>query len=63
MASYCGLIYALRSLLVILVMIIGLMGDDPIKYTNFGDDQFTNDRTLFQYLYSWGNDIRLFEAD
>lgn len=61
-ASYMGIVYAIRSFLVILVMVIGMFFDDPKTYTNFGDDTNTDDRTLFRYLYAWGNDIRLYMA-
>lgn len=59
-AGVCGFLYAIRTFLVIVFMVIGLMGDDPLDYTNFGDDTHTDDRSLYRLLYGWGADIRLY---
>lgn len=59
-AGVCGFLYAIRTFLVIIVMVIGLMGDDPKSYTNFTDDSITDDRSLYRAIYGWGADIRLY---
>jgi len=43
-----GVLYAVRSFLVIMIMVLGVFFDDPIKYTLFGDDVNTDDRTLYR---------------
>jgi len=46
-----------------MVMVLGVWFDDPLKYTNYGDDTITDDRTLFRQLHSWGSEIRLYSND
>lgn len=61
--SVAGVIYMLRTLLVILIMCIGIWGDDPKKYTNFTDDTNYSDKTLFRALFSWGNELRIYDVN
>jgi len=60
-AGFMGFVYAVRTLLVILVMVIGIWSDDPKNYTNFGDDTLTDDKTLYRAMYAWGSEIRLYD--
>jgi len=62
-ASYMGIVYAVRSMCVILLMVIGMMGDDPLLYTNYGDDVLADDRKLFRLIYAWGNEMRLYTTN
>lgn len=55
-----GFAYALRTFLIIMIMVFGIIGDNPKKYTQFGADY--EDSTLFRALYSWGNELRLYGA-
>jgi len=61
-AGFMGFVYAVRTLLVILVMVIGIFFDDPKNFTNFTDDTNTDDRTLYRAMYAWGSEIRLHDA-
>merc|ERR1711998_114362 len=44
-----------------MIMVLGIWGDDPKDYTNFGEG--FEESTLYRALYSWGNEIRLYSAN
>merc|ERR1711957_112749 len=52
-----GFIYAVRTMLIILMMVVSFIGDDPLKYTDFS---IASDQDFFRSQYSWGNELRVF---
>lgn len=58
-----GFVYALRTFLVIMVMVLGIWFDNVYNYTNYTEDTNTTDRTFYRALYSWGNELRLWKPD
>lgn len=55
-----GFIYAVRTMLIIMTMVMAFGWDDPLKYTDFEVSGVTD---FFRSQYAWGSEIRLYGAD
>jgi len=59
-AGVMGFLYALRTFLIIMIMVLGIWGDNPKAYSKFGAG--FEESTLYRALYGWGNEIRLYSS-